>query len=245
MNTMVFWLQFTLESDAALGRGDGVAGLVDADVKHDRLGLPYFSGKTLKGLLVAQCAEILFSLEQIKVKNLVDWEKTAKALFGEPGSRYRDLGKLRVEDANLPSDLRAAVENEFSPLESTGNLNAWGIKQAAYLEALTALRTQTAIDMRTGAPLRNTLRTTRVVLRTTPFVARLEARPALDQREKALLAACVCAFHRLGSKRNRGLGALTADLFDTPLFDPQTNQPTFAQPVTDYWLSIFEEGVQL
>ena len=40
-----------LLSDTTLGRGEGMAGLVDADVEHDELGLPFLGGKTLKGLL--------------------------------------------------------------------------------------------------------------------------------------------------------------------------------------------------
>lgn len=39
------WLKFTLLSDTAFGRGDGVAGLVDAEVLHDPYGLPYLGGK--------------------------------------------------------------------------------------------------------------------------------------------------------------------------------------------------------
>jgi hypothetical protein len=247
MSISILWLAFTLKSDALIGRGDGVAGMVDAEIKHDQLGLPYLSGKTLKGLLVAQCAEILCSLKQIGSANLDDWQVAAKALFGEPGSSFSEIGKLRVEDACLPADLRARVEEEFRPLESIQNMaereRRWGLRRMDYLEALTALRRQTAINSLSGAPQRNSLRTLRVVLRSTPFIARLESRPALTGLEAPLLAACVNAFRRLGSNRNRGLGVLKADLYQTPLFDPATNLPTSAQPVTSNSLGQFEEKV--
>jgi hypothetical protein len=248
MNNSILWLYFTLVSDAAIGRGDGVAGLVDAEIKHDVFGLPFLSGKTLKGLLVAQCAEIFDSLEKIRVSNLENWGETAQALFGNPENPHSEPGRLRIEDACLPPDLHARVEDEFRQIESLSNLEErdrlWALKRDAYLEAVTALRRNTAVHMRTGAPLRNTLRTTRIVLRRTPFIARLEIQSGLQPIEKALLAACICAFSRLGSRRNRGLGAIKAELYDTPLFDPKTNLPTAAQPITATWLEMFEKEIQ-
>jgi CRISPR/Cas system CSM-associated protein Csm3 (group 7 of RAMP superfamily) len=247
MSVSILWLSFTLKSDALIGRGDGVAGMVDAEIKHDRFGLPYLSGKTLKGLLVAQCAEIMFALEKIGVKDLNTWQVSAQNLFGSPGSGMKQNGKLRVEDACLPVDLRSRVEDEFRSLEIIQNVQErerrWGIRRMDYLEALTALRRQTAIDSFTGAPQRNSLRTMRVVLRTTPFVARLESRPALEDPEAQLLAACVSSLRRLGSHRNRGLGVIKADLYQDPLFDPDTNLPTSAKAVTSDLLSQFDGKV--
>ena len=49
-------LQITLVSQATFGRGDGVAGLVDIEVLHDEMGLPFLHGRSLKGLLMATCA---------------------------------------------------------------------------------------------------------------------------------------------------------------------------------------------
>ncbi len=248
MNFTRMWLKFTLLSDASLGRGDGVAGMVDAEIKHDALGLPYLSGKTLKGLLVAQCAEVLYSLEQIHAAEMDEWEAAAASLFGSPGSRRAAAGKLRVEDACLPLDLQAAVAKEFLPLQEISErelrTQKWGLKRRANLDALTALRRQTAIDAQTGAPLRNSLRTLRVVLRSTFFVARLEARPELTGREAPLLAACVSAFRRLGGSRNRGLGALRAELYAEPIYDDQANLIASASPVTADWLAGFEKEVR-
>lgn len=56
-------LQFDLRSAATFGRGDGVAGLVDEEVEHDGDGLPFLRGRTLKGLLAEECANILYALE--------------------------------------------------------------------------------------------------------------------------------------------------------------------------------------
>ena len=248
MNASKIWLKFILKSDAAIGRGNGVAGLVNAEIKHDSMGLPYISGKTLKGLLVAQCAEILSSLEKAQPNVTEKWKNAARMLFGEPGSRQNETGKLRVESACLPPDLRAALAEEYRPFETIRNSQErerkWGLQRTACLEAVTALRRQTAISARTGAPLRNSLRTIRVVLRTTPFIAPLEAHPKLENTEQALLAVCVSTFRRLGSHRNRGLGEIKVDLFDLPIYDPETNLPTAARPITQDWIEKFEQEMQ-
>ncbi len=87
------------------------------------------------------------------------------------------------------------------------------------------------MDAATGAPLKNTLRTMRVILRDTPFEAEmsffydLEAEPL----DKALLAACVRAFRRGGTGRNRGRGRLQAQL------------QTESGEITDHWLRLFEQ----
>ena len=93
-----YWLKLTLLSDTTFGRGDGVAGLVDAEVRHDRYGLPYLGGKTLKGLLGAACAEVLSALEKSEVSDLPDWQEAAAFLFGVPGSGLEHAGKLKVGD---------------------------------------------------------------------------------------------------------------------------------------------------
>ena len=89
-------LYLTLISDATFGRGDGVAGLVNEEVEHDAAtGLPYLRGRALKGLLVEECANLLFALgTQAAV-----FTDTAKELFGEAGSALEDDGLLHVGTA--------------------------------------------------------------------------------------------------------------------------------------------------
>ena len=56
-------LTIELLTDTTFGRGDGVAGLVDEEVEHDsQTGLPIIRGRTLKGLLVEECANLLYAL---------------------------------------------------------------------------------------------------------------------------------------------------------------------------------------
>src|SRR5437762_1647556 len=58
-------LQLELESDTAFGRGEGLAGLLDDEVEYDlATGLPFVRGRTLKGLLVEECANLLFAVSR-------------------------------------------------------------------------------------------------------------------------------------------------------------------------------------
>jgi hypothetical protein len=113
---------------------------------------------------------------------------------------------MHVGPAMLPEELRKAVEADVKRGELTS---------ADLLESLTAIRRQTAIDEETGAPEEGSLRSMRVVLRDTPFNAKLSFDKDPDNTAKALLAACALALRRAGTGRNRGRGRLAARLYDT------------------------------
>ncbi|HRQ68281.1 MAG TPA: hypothetical protein P5031_06915 [Candidatus Syntrophosphaera sp.] len=216
-----FWLKFTLKSDATFGRGDGVADILDGEVQHNAYGLPYLGGRALKGLLVEECANILFALECQGQAGR--WQEAAQRLFGRPGSQDTDQSLLHVGDARLPEGLRQAVKRGVERGELT---------REQVLHSLTAIRRQTSIDAKTGAPLKETLRSMRVILRKTPFEAALTfgAYPTSD--DLALLAACVKALRRAGTGRNRGRGKLTAQLCDAQGQDvTETHFARFQQEV--------------
>lgn len=197
-------LRLTLLSDATFGRGDGVAGLVDAEVQHDEVGLPFLGGRTLKGLLGAECADIVYTLERARPDQKDRWYAVSERLFGRSGADLSGEGMLHVGTARLPDDLRLALLDD---------VRRGRIIPTEILETVTALRRQTAMD-EWGVPLENTLRTMRVILRNTVFWAPLEftVDPQLD--DLALLAACVKALRRAGTGRNRGRGRLRAELID-------------------------------
>ena len=193
-------LAVTLESDSTFGRGDGVPGLVDAEVEHDRYGMPFLRGRTLKGLLEEECANILFALDG----GAEHWRAAAEALFGRPGSVTEDGALMHVGDACLTAGLRAAI---------VAAADAGRYLAADVLESLTAIRRQTAMD-ETGVPDAGSLRAMRVILRETSFEAQLTfvATPSPDSL--ALLAACTTALRYGGTGRNRGRGLVTARLCD-------------------------------
>jgi CRISPR/Cas system CSM-associated protein Csm3 (group 7 of RAMP superfamily) len=197
-----YWLELKLESDTAQGRGDGVAGLVNAEVQHDPQGLPYLGGKTLKGLLTATCGEILHALKQSHA--LGNWDQTAKKLFGSPGGKHASRANLHIGAACLPDDLQQAIAEDIA----NGHLMREDV-----LDMLTTLRRQTAIDAEKGTPLDKTLRTIRVVLRETIFTARLDFLAKPSDEELALLFACAKGLRRVGANRNRGMGRVSCQLF--------------------------------
>jgi CRISPR/Cas system CSM-associated protein Csm3 (group 7 of RAMP superfamily) len=197
-----YTLKLELLSDTTFGHGDGVAGLVDIEVQHDAYGLPYLGGRALKGLLGAECDDLVFALDRPCQK---DWQAAADRLFGQSGATMQGQAILRIGPARLPDDLRAAI--------------AWDVDEklltrAEVLETLITLRRQTAMDPVTGAPRKETLRTLRLILRGTTFASRLTFIQEPSNDDLALLAATVKALRRAGTRRNRGCGRLRAELLD-------------------------------
>ena len=221
-------LKLELLSDATFGRGDGVAGLVDVEVQHDDYGLPYLGGRALKGLLGAECDDLVFALEKAEQK---DWQAAADRLFGRSGATAQGQAILRIGPARLPDDLRQAIARQIAD-EKKAKL-ADPLTREGVLETLTTLRRQTAMDPETGAPLKETLRTLRVILRGTTFTSRLTFLQEPSDDELALLAATVKALRRAGTGRNRGRGRLQAELLDGT-----------GQPVTGALFETFRKAVE-
>jgi len=231
--TEIYWLKIVLKSDTIFGRGDGVAGFVDTEVQHDECGLPYLGGKTLKGLLAATCAEIRYALELSRSELLSSWDQSSERLFGFPGSREESSAILHFGDAGLPDDLREVIALDIRRKH---------LSRQDILETLTTLRRQTAIDAETGAPQKETLRTVRVILRETPFIARLSFVQEPGDFDLVCLAACVKALRRAGSDRNRGRGSLQAELYDSHpiVLNGDGNSPA---PITDSEFAEFRKAV--
>lgn len=219
----VYQLQLTLLSDATFGRGDGVAGLVDVEVQHDAAGLPYLGGRALKGVLGAECADLLFALGKIAPAQTEHWQEVALRLFGRSGARISGAAILHVGPARLPEDLRAALKRDVEQNVLT---------RADMLDLFTTLRRQTALD-ESGAPQKETLRTLRVILRETVFTATLTFGEEPTSDDLALLAATVKALRRVGTGRNRGRGRLRAELLDPA-----------GQAITATHFTAFRQGVQ-
>lgn len=206
-------LTFALLSEATFGRGEGIAGLIDREVEHDRYGLPYLRGRTLKGLLSEEADNILFSLKLIDPNIETDpnnrWVKARQTLFGRPGSTAADRARLRFGHAELPAAVREAVR----AMPGAGT----DANRLMILESLTNVRRQTAVENdgeKYGVPSEGSLRAMRTILRQTRFEAGLASDKDLSPDELALLAAAVMAFRRAGTGRNRGRGKLEADLTD-------------------------------
>lgn len=187
---MRYYLTLHLRSDTTFGRGDGTAGLVDTDIEYDTDGLPFVGGRVIKGLLREEYANLRFALGEPQ-----RWDDAATALFGRPGAIGAEIAQMRVGSATLPPDLCAILRSEP---HQPGQL----------LSACTAIRRQTSLDTKSGAPDDGSLRSMRVLLRETDLIAQFDFATAPQERELALLAACVLAVRRGGTARNRGRGRL-------------------------------------
>lgn len=195
-------VRLKLLSAATFGRGDGVAGFVDREVEHDAFGLPVLRGRTLKGLLAEECANILYALD--KQGRAEHWQPIAHKLFGSPGSVTEDIGTIRVGDGRPPKEFRDSVKAAINAEDSS-------LTPDEVLESLTAVRRQTSMNEH-GAPEHGSLRSMRVILPGTVFEAELDFNQEPDECSLALLTACVMAWRRVGTGRNRGRGRLSAGL---------------------------------
>ncbi|MBD2200667.1 MULTISPECIES: RAMP superfamily CRISPR-associated protein [Calothrix] len=201
---MIYKLKIKLLSDTTFGRGDGVAGLIDQEVEHDKYGFPYLRGRTLKGLLSEECDNLITILPEDNQKNY--WENIAGDLFGIPGNKLGTIAAMHIGDACLPDDLRQAVAYEIDSERLTSQ---------DVLNSLSSIRRQTAIDWENGVANKGSLRSFRVVIRQLEFQADLlfEAQPS--DEILSLLAVSTLALRRLGSGRNRGRGHVHCTLHDT------------------------------
>lgn len=192
-------LHLELLSAATFGRGDGLPGEVNSEVEHDEYGLPYLRGRTLRGLLAEEMESLLYSLQATRGDK---WYTARDGLLGVTARALDETGIMHVGDARFPTGLRQLIAYS---LETQPNQ----LSRVAMLEAVTALRRQTAMN-ELGAPETNSLRTQRVILPGTQFAALLTFDRPPSPHERALLAATVLAWRRAGTGRNRGRGRLRA-----------------------------------
>lgn len=194
-------LRFELLSAATFGRGDGLPGVVDSEVEHDEYGLPYLRGRTLRGLLAEEMESLLYALDAPPTSK---WQNARDRLLGVSARALDETGILHISDAQLPERVRQLIA--YSVEDQPDKLS-----RTAVLEALTAIRRQTAMS-HLGAPDPTSLRALRVILPGTQFAARLTFDEAPNDHERALLATTVLAWRRAGTGRNRGRGRLRAKI---------------------------------
>lgn len=222
-----YTLQIEMLSDTTFGRGDGVAGGVDAEVQHDSLGLPSISGRSLKGLLVNAAADILYALNQIEDGR---WRAAAERLFGVSGQTQETSDLLIIGNATFAPDLVEYLRHEKS------------ISREDILNSVTAIRRQTAIDAESGAPCDESLRSMRVVMREQIFYAPLQFTREPTNDEKAFIAACVLSLRRMGTGRTRGRGHVSVCINNAPQ-EAEKFATAQIQDITESWFASFKQEV--
>lgn len=211
-----YQLRMELISDTTFGRGDGVAGLVDQETEHDRYGMPYLRGRTLKGLLSEECDNLINNLPEA---NKHYWQQQARQLFGFSGSGMSTIAQVHFGDACLPNSLRQALAYQIDAKRFT---------RAEILDSLTTIRRQTAIEAKTGVADEGSLRSLRVAVRELVFIADLlldddtssgkttdsETTQTDLNDSLTLLLIGTKALRYVGSGRNRGRGHVCCTLLD-------------------------------
>jgi hypothetical protein len=211
-------LHIALLSDTTIGRMNVSSSVIDVELEHDESGLPFVPGKTLHGLL----RESWLSMAEALGDNALN--QAARRMLGESGTTRGVEAALRVDNAVLPKDIRQwayyAVNRSEYPLEPE-----------LVLRSLTAIRRQTAVSHRSGAPDPATLRNTRVLLRGLTLAAPLTWYVDDLQIEQGglsrCLARCVLATRHVGVGRNRGRGFVRMTL-------------SSGKPNTDSWLETLQ-----
>lgn len=195
-----FMLRVGLLSPLHLGSGQADVN-VDAQIIHDKYGLPYFPGRRLKGLLYESGVEVA---EMAELSGLPLFTGAQLDELFQRGS----LGQVQLDLSNLY-------------LEGSEEMRAeWGYLEERYpglfrpedvLESYTSLRYQTKIDAETGTAADTSLHNMQVLDEGLIFTGSLSLKNG-DMKSLAILALALRNLTQAGLKRSRGFGHLACTL---------------------------------
>lgn len=195
------WLEILLRSDLCPATGEGVAGAIDMEIAHE-FGLPLVPAKRIKGCL-HEVAKDLCDCGALSPKDVGQ-------LFGLPGQEtsgvlhFYDARVYQVPQFDPFDDYEALVKELKSQRE---------IKPAEVLNALTLLRTRTALEEDSGSAKDNSLRTMRVIKKGTVLRSRVDIdAPGQEHHLQTVLEKCVKGLRNMGLGRTRGLGEVRCSL---------------------------------
>ena len=189
---MRVWLTIDLVSDARFPAAGGRA-----------TSLPTVSGRAIKGLLVAELAQILQAFTGRP--DIAIWREAAARLFGQSGGNC--AGALNIGDARLGDDIEQAVAKDAA--RQTGPRWPAAIIRQALSAAASRGARATANPWANAGPAHIALR---AGLR---FYSPVTADRELTDQERALLAGCAMAVRRAGAGRARGWGRVNVRICDS------------------------------
>lgn len=209
-------LKITLKSDLCVGSGFSYAGIIDSDVSYDKYGVPFISGRRLKGCMRDAAAMIKVSGEQIR------------RIFGVSG----DNGTYGVTIGNgFPVGWKKK-ERAIQCLQENFSGAAQYLSPENVLAQFTMVQAQTRIGDE-GVAQDGSLRFTRVVRKNDfarkegalvfeapiTYTCREEEREQLEEQ----LCRILKATRHIGLKRNRGLGNVQIKLGTGQEFHSEIN----------------------
>lgn len=185
------------------GVGEGWGSIIDTDIVFDSLGLPYFPGRRLKGLL-KESARQVFEMLDLSGATYFDDDLINKA-FGKPGSI--EGGEIIFTNLQLPDYKDVSMWCRWALTQYNTILSPDVI-----INAFTEIRQQTAINEK-GIADDNSFRTVRVLKAGTVFEgnACIKYDNSDNDIEDLLALACI-NLRRLGTMRNRGFGKVKCAL---------------------------------
>ena len=192
-----FMVHVRLESPMHLGSGKADVN-VDAEVVHDRWGLPYFPAKRFKGLLYESAMEVTEILAACGADRFK--QKDVDQLFQHGCSTETQLiiPNLYLADYEAICQEWQLLEQEygevFQPLDVLGQY--------------TSLRYQTRIDRKTGTAADTSLHNLRVVGAGLEFYGQVRLLGGTLQ-QLMLLSLAMKNLTAAGGKRNRGFGEIS------------------------------------
>lgn len=190
-------IRIELMSDACFSSGEVYNSSIDTDVTYDLYGLPFITGKRIKGCLREAGLE------------LKEWgaDIPLDEMFGVAGS---GTSVVKISDAKLKGydayvrDITKAKTNETKML----------VHPQRVLGEFTYTRSQTKIDDNKGVAKKETLRTTRVLKRGLVFISNVEITGSNEVQTVFAdkLAMCCKALRSMGMNRTRGMGEVQVTL---------------------------------
>lgn len=201
VNTEMAKIKIILQSDLCAGSGKSFGNVVDTDFAMDRYGMPFISGRSIKGCL-RQAAEMLIQtgaaqgIDREIVRRLFGDGQGAEGAFsvGDAEPECADAFRSILQAEVLDNQLLQLVRDKARP----------GI----VADMFGSVRGQTAME--DGVAKEGSLRYTRVLNRFSPIDEEqltLVADVTLyDPELEEALKLCCRAVRHIGMHRNRGLG---------------------------------------
>lgn len=186
-------LEIELRSATCPGSGVGQPGQVDRELHYDEAGLPFIPGKRLKALLGEAYREVHGYFPELP---------GPEALFGAPGAAKTSSITVRRAEVGNSETIRTWLLLKDNP-----------VRRQDVIHAFTEIRRQTAMDRDSGAPLENSLRSTRVLRKGLRFAAPLLG--VTDSNRDAVQKAAL-ALQSIGTARTRGLGEVSCRVVELP-----------------------------
>ena len=198
-------IEIELLSPLHLGSGHQDV-IVDAEVMHDRWGLPFFPGKRLKGLLYESALE-LAEISGGKWFTVYD----VKKLFAQQQNDEwtAEESGLVVENFNLPDHEELCKGWEYLNQQYNGIFTSQEV-----WDTYTELRSQTAINPETGTAETTTLHNMKVVDAGIKFLGCITIKDSNEMND-SILTKSLINLRYAGTKRNRGFGHIKCTLLDS------------------------------